>query len=305
MKKLEEREMNESPGEWQKNQEYKMIRERRKLLRKQVGAKLRTIKRLYILSLFGVILGIVFLFGATIRTLGDGTFLWTYKEAFRIIGTVIIVLGIILLLTTVGLDSVSREKLKKAGVEDIKPVIHPDFLEEDPNKFRRQTSKCSSTSSYDPSCLELDRRRLLWNSKQQDCEDGFLCSSIASASSFNMQKNMPRTMPSDNWAKTMEMNLESSNHTESVHPSIHDMPNIEVTYCDDEKSSKSRSSSEVADSVPLSSAHCYPSSSSSGIYSKTLSSADSDPVTDPCNRESSNTLELTNDIWRMRSVSGD
>ncbi|XP_060581996.1 uncharacterized protein LOC132738509 isoform X2 [Ruditapes philippinarum] len=280
MKKIEERELNEKPGEWQRNQEYKNIRERRKLFRKHIGAKLRTIKRLYYLSLFGVLLGILFVFGATIRTLGDGTIFWTFKHQFKISGVTLIIVGVILLLVTVGLDNVSREKLKKAGIEEIKPVVHPDFLEEDPNKFRRQTSKCSYASSYDPSCPALDRQRLLWNTnKQQDYEDGFLCSSIASASSTNMPGTIPRVYSSDHWAKVMDMNLESLNNTECTgHSSFHGMPNIEITYCNEKSTSlTSKSTSEVEDIIQFSYAHSDSTQSPRNSDSKTVSSAISEP----------------------------
>lgn len=254
--------MNTKTGEWQKNQDYKEIRERRKMIRKQIDAKMRVVRRLYVPAILGVIFGIIFLFGAIIRSLGEGTVFWNFREQFKIIGPIVIVLGILLLLTAVGLESHTMEKFKKAGVYDVKPVIHPDFLNESKN-FNRQTSKDSSGSSYEPNCSGLERQRLLWTKSNQDEEDGFLCSSIASASSGMIQKGKNNLAPQRSRTILMNVNDRADTVQASVDNAIGDhmfeamynIPGIEVTDFEEISCHSISSYAQGSNSVSVSSSN--------------------------------------------------
>ncbi|XP_045213711.2 uncharacterized protein LOC123564300 [Mercenaria mercenaria] len=321
LKKLDEHEMKTKTTEWQKNQDYQMIRERRKILRKQIGAKLRAVRRLYVPSILGVCLGIVFIFGATIRTLSDGTIFWTQREQFKIIGPILLIVGIILLLTAVGLETHSREKLKKAGIEEVKPFIHPDFLKE-PERVKRQISKDSSTSSYDPTCSGLDRQRLLWKNRNQGCDDVFLCSSIASTSSATTQGNTRKTDFADRWAKAMAINLHScpvnlnehaeapfndtvddyvdnsnNNSQASLHlRALHNAPVIEVTNTDEISSLASLSSAVDSGSIPMSSGEASTKTSESKY--DTNGNSFKENIAEQTNRHI-----IPADIWVLRGIS--
>lgn len=237
-----------------------MIRERRKAIRKQIDAKMRVVRRLYIPAILGVIFGIIFLFGAIIRSLGEGTVFWNFREQFKIIGPILIVIGIILLLTAVGLENHNLEKFKKAGIYDVKPVIHPDFFNESAN-FNRQTSKDSSGSSYENNCSELERQRLLWKKSNQDEEDGFLCSSITSNSSAMIQKgkndlasqrSRPILMNVNDTTDTVQAAIDNATGDHMFH-AMNNIPEIEVTDFEDSSCHSISSCGHGSNSVSVSS----------------------------------------------------
>jgi hypothetical protein len=138
--------MKTKPEEWKKIQKYERVRERRKLRTKQMNRKLRIVRRFYMPTAIFIIVGIIFIFCATIQRLGEGTFLWTNKGSFKIAGTVVTLLGIIMLFVTVAFESQTSQKMKRENIFETDPFIHPDFFNE-PNRLSRQISYQSSTCS--------------------------------------------------------------------------------------------------------------------------------------------------------------
>lgn len=151
---------------------------------------------------------------------------WNLRDQFRIIGPVCIVLGVILLLTTVGLENCSMEKLKKEGLDEVKPFIHPDFLAEHIS-VNRQASKDSPSNSYDPNCSQLEQHRLIWqDNSNQGVEDGILCASITSVASVPPDDSGGIDLTA-NWARAMALNFNNDIDVEDdKYQTI--IPNIDI-----------------------------------------------------------------------------
>ncbi|XP_045184207.2 uncharacterized protein LOC123542413 [Mercenaria mercenaria] len=147
-RKVEEQQLKTKTEEWKKQRTYESVRKRRHLRTKQMNWKLRIVRRFYVPSVFCLLMGTVGIFCSTVRSLGEGTMFWTYKEQFRIIGLIVTVAGVLFLLITVGVESQIAQKMKKKGIREADPFIHPDFLKE-PSHIERQISKQSSSCSFD------------------------------------------------------------------------------------------------------------------------------------------------------------
>jgi len=91
--------------EVQKEKEYN----RRRILRKQRSKEIKSdrtlffYKKLYVISGVIVLFGIVFTFGSTIRSLGEGSFLWSERHVFSIFGPILLGIGVFLTLVASGL----------------------------------------------------------------------------------------------------------------------------------------------------------------------------------------------------------
>lgn len=209
LKKIEEHQLKNDTLEWQKQQEYNVRRKRRKEIRKIMESKstLQSVKKLYVASFVLVCVGIIMIFGATIRTLSDGSVLWTYREQFVIAGPFVTGLGIVLLLVTVGLESSTEKKIVDSGELDRQPFIHPDFkLEKGQKNFiSRQDSVVSSCSSSNRNTPGRDKARRKWYETQSSCEEEFLCSSIASTNSTFQGIDI-----TTRWAKAMAFTIDES-----------------------------------------------------------------------------------------------
>lgn len=255
-KKIEQHAFQTNTAEWQKEQDYKIIRERRKKLRRQINAKLKLVKRLFILSVLGIILGVIVLFGSTIRTLGDGSIFWTHKTYFKYVGVFLIVAGVILLLSAVGMESHSLDKLKQEGIVEVKPFIHPDFLLESDQKI--SSPEYSPDNNYNTNCTGLDKQQLLWKQEHNDGEEGFLCSSISSATSNSQVQGNDLT---SRWARAMTMSFDACDAGQKSPQgeanaknilvrknsaqlrALNNAPSIEISTVDEISNCKSRSSS--------------------------------------------------------------
>ncbi|KAH3862976.1 uncharacterized protein LOC127866423 [Dreissena polymorpha] len=144
---VEEHRMKTDTEEWQKEQEYEIRRKKRKEMRKKrnAKAKLRTIRRFYSVAIISMLFGTVVLIGATLDAVGEGTFLWTYRQYFKIIGPIIIVFGVVVLLTVVGLETRTLKEMNIKGELIIDKFVHPDFLLE--RLVSRHDSNITSASA--------------------------------------------------------------------------------------------------------------------------------------------------------------
>ena len=215
MKKIEEHKLKNDTEEWQKQQEYNSRRKRRKELRKilQSKARLNHVKKLFILSILAICLGVIITFGATIRTVSDGSLFWTHKEKFKIIGPVVIVAGIAMLLVAVGLENSVTTDIKASGDLDVTPFIHPDFIKTK-MCFTSQYSQDSSYSSGNDTDSRLDRhRRIRYDTHSSVGEEDFLCSSLASTASVSQYP--PGLDLTARWAKAMTITVDETGNTVS------------------------------------------------------------------------------------------
>ena len=135
LRKIEEQKFKQSTSEWQREQEYNVRRKRRKALQKKMDAKtkLSIVRKLGIASLVCSFLGVVVVFGACVRSIGEGTFLYTYREYFRIVGVVVLVGGLVWMLVTIAMETNILKEMTEAGELNIdmgKCLIHQDFLNE-------------------------------------------------------------------------------------------------------------------------------------------------------------------------------
>ncbi|KAL4240141.1 hypothetical protein ACF0H5_000935 [Mactra antiquata] len=203
-KKIEEHAFQTNTAEWQKEQEYKSIRERRKKLRQQTRKRLRMVRRMYIPAILGMILGTIVLFGSTIQSLGEGSVLYTYSDQFKYVGVITIVAGTVLLLTAVGMEGNVSDKMKKEGIIDVKPIIHPDFLFEEDRKYEKTDFSLDKKYGADSSRRESDDA--IWKLRSNDEEEGLLCSSISSATSHTPLQGNEIT---SRWARAMAMNFDN------------------------------------------------------------------------------------------------
>lgn len=217
------------------------------------------------MTIVAIVLGIVMLFGSTIRTISDGTIFWTHKDKFRIIGTVVVVVGIVVLLVTVGLENKVLETIRASGELDVRPFIHPDFNNET-LCFTRQDSQESSCSSYNAkTCRVAESRRKWYDTQSSGGEEDFLCSSLASKNSvpqsptstdFTTRWARPMTFTIDETTDTIDCSRRKSDDAQAVtFPRVssevlrlvHKAPNIDVTDIDASSiSTLSRTNSETS-----------------------------------------------------------
>ena len=133
----------------------------------------------------GAIAGTVMTFGATIRTVSEGSILWTYREYFVVIGPILLTVSLILFFITEGMRHLMMERLQKAGAFEIQHEIHPDF-----HKTNRRQHKND----------KKENDKVKENEKFIQIEESFLCSSISSTSS------VPDF--TSRWARAMSLSFE-------------------------------------------------------------------------------------------------
>lgn len=175
-------------------------------------AKLKRVRKLYVISILAICLGIVATFGATIRTVSDGTVFWTYKEQFKIIGPIVTVVGVTVLLVAVGLESCVRDEIKASGELEVHPFIHPDFNSYKPCLSRE--SSCSSSAAHTSRLEQLNRK---WYDTAG--EEDFLCSSLASTNTCVSQIPVGNDLTS-RWAKAVTMTIDDAPNDKKTGQSI-------------------------------------------------------------------------------------
>ena len=227
-KRIEEMCLNKQPDEWQKEQEYTYRRHRRKLQEKQFRAQTARVKKVQILfipSALGVICGIVMTFGATIRTLSDGSLLWTHREYFVVIGPIVLTVGIIIFFVAEGLRHVMLERLQKQGEFKFQQEIHPDF---------HKTNRREHENGTGINCK-------LRANKLERADDYFLCSSMSSSSSApdfagRWARAMNFSFDKSRLERTESIELDSSIDS-GVIRMLMNAPEIEITDTDEHKDS--------------------------------------------------------------------
>lgn len=105
----------------EKDDEYMERRKRRneKKKRLQRDRKLRRFKCLYWPSAIMLTCGCVFTFGATVRSLGEGSIIWENRLVLRIVGPILIGLGLVFLLATNAIINKHVIRITKINEEDL------------------------------------------------------------------------------------------------------------------------------------------------------------------------------------------
>ncbi|XP_041362274.1 uncharacterized protein LOC121378263 [Gigantopelta aegis] len=97
-----------------KNIEYAQRRSSRRSKFKELNRdrRLRCWKRLYVPSLFGILMGSVVLLCSSVYSMGHNTLFWDHKNTFYIVGSVMLFAGVILLLIAAGLTYKREQVLR-------------------------------------------------------------------------------------------------------------------------------------------------------------------------------------------------
>ncbi|CAC5419480.1 unnamed protein product [Mytilus coruscus] len=104
----------------EKDEEYAGRRKRKKERKEQIARdrRLRQYKCLYWPSGLIMLCGFVFILGATIQSISEGSLLWKQRQVFRIIGPVFMVFGLVLFFITVAFVNNHTIKVKKLKAEE-------------------------------------------------------------------------------------------------------------------------------------------------------------------------------------------
>ncbi|CAC5419483.1 unnamed protein product [Mytilus coruscus] len=120
----------------QKFSKLRVERERtRKKKRKQTG----WFRWLYLPTAVCWLLGIYITVTSTVQSLGEGTLFWTMRETFRIIGPVILGIGLVLLMVTEGLIGIHEFETNRMKSDFMKTVVNID-TNNDEKKLLQTTS---------------------------------------------------------------------------------------------------------------------------------------------------------------------
>lgn len=104
----------------EKDDEYMERRKRKSARKKRVqrDRKLRWFKCLYWPSAIMLACGCVLTFGATVRSLGEGTIIWQERHSFKVIGPVLIAVGLVLFLATNAIVNNHKIRITKINQEE-------------------------------------------------------------------------------------------------------------------------------------------------------------------------------------------
>lgn len=100
-------------------------------------------KLIYIPTIILISAGVVMTFGSTIQGLGEGSVFWEKREHFTKVGPIVLAVGVVCLLVTVGLSSwyQSRKNKEKTLSQNFTPVLSMGL------KMPRKNSRTVHTTS--------------------------------------------------------------------------------------------------------------------------------------------------------------
>lgn len=129
----------------EKDEEYAGRRKRKKERKEQIARdrRLRRYKCLYWPSGLIMLCGCVFILGATIQSISEGSLLWKQRQVFRIIGPVFIVFGLVLFFITVAFVNNHTVKITKLKAEE-EIIRKKERRERVLNKYKKQKEINSS-----------------------------------------------------------------------------------------------------------------------------------------------------------------
>lgn len=250
----------QNPTNTMKEREFSERRNKKKLRRREINADkiLIYFRYMYILAALGLVSGSVLVLGSTVKTVSEGTFLWSQRHIFTIVGPIFIGLGVVFLLIGTGLAT-WRENVVKLQKQD-----------------EESMSRGSSVKSYDTvdggGCVKKKKTSHKYKKLKHEFGSGtvhskcngylkdhvsFECESISEKSDLD---NLDESLP-DIWVKQSDLSKSMNGHLgrSNVRQSVKDY-NKSLDVCDSVNHHKR--SQSVNENKRIHSVHNHPRSHS-------------------------------------------
>ncbi|XP_063447517.1 uncharacterized protein LOC134727062 [Mytilus trossulus] len=116
-------------------QKFSKLRVERERIRKQNRKQTKRFRWLYLPTALCWLLGFYITVTSTVQSIGGGTLFWTMRETCRVIGPVILCIGLILLLITEGLISSQEFEINRTKPYFMETVVNIDMNNDEKNQL--------------------------------------------------------------------------------------------------------------------------------------------------------------------------